>query len=186
MLSNLKKHGDIQMVVGPMFSGKSTEVIRRVRKYRAAKREVLVVKYAADTRYSAECLATHDRSNMEAVSTSTLEQINYLVTDNISVIAVDEGQFYSDIVKYAELWANSGKTVIISALDGTWQRKPFACISELMSLADSVEKLTAVCYKCQETAPFSARITQETEEVVIGGADKYVACCRKCWMELQK
>ena len=136
MLANLKTHGDIQMIVGPMFSGKSTELIRRVRKYRAAKEEVLVVKYEADNRYSAKDLATHDLSSMEAVAASSLEEIEKLVTEETKVIAVDEGQFYPDVVRFAEQWANAGKTVIISALDGTWQRKPFACIATLMSLAD--------------------------------------------------
>eukprot|EP00703_Trepomonas_sp_PC1_P003976 JAP92630.1 Thymidine kinase [Trepomonas sp. PC1] len=185
MLPSLTTHGDIQMIVGPMFSGKSTELIRRVQKYRAAKRMVSVVKFSADTRYSVNDLSTHDKRQMDAIPASNLESIDELVCDS-HVIAVDEGQFYPDIIKYAELWANSGKTVIISALDGTWQRKPFESIAQLMALADSVVKLDAVCYKCQSSASFSARLTNELETVVIGGADKYVACCRKCWQDLQK
>lgn len=171
------------MIVGPMFSGKSTEIIRRVRKYRAAKSSVLVIKYAEDTRYSSEDLATHDRSQLEALPTKVLAAVEPEAM-KYDVIAIDEGQFYPDIVEYAEKWANAGKTIIISALDGTWQRKPFASIAALMSMADQVDKLYAVCYKCGNNAPFSARLTTETEEVVIGGADKYVACCRKCWNEL--
>jgi len=96
------------------------------------------------------------------------------------VIGVDEGQFFDDICIFAEHFANMGKTVIISALDGTYQRKPFGKIPYLVCLAEEVVKLQAVC-QCGKDAAFTKRISDDTEEEVIGGQDKYVACCRTCF-----
>ncbi|KAH0574311.1 Thymidine kinase [Spironucleus salmonicida] len=177
--------GNIQLILGPMFSGKSTELIRRIRKYRAAKRSVLVVKFAADTRYSADQLSTHDMMGLPAVQASRLADVIHLVDATIDVVAIDEGQFYPDLVEHAEALANAGKTVLVTALDGNFLRKPFDVIPPLCALADHVDKLSSVCYSCFQDAPFSARITNDTAEVVIGGADMYVACCRACWNAVQ-
>jgi len=111
---------------------------------------------------------------------STLAEVGETATD-YEVIGIDEGQFFPDIVTFSEQMANMGKIVIIAALDGTFQRKPFNNILELIPLAEDVTKLTAVCTYCQKDASFSKRIGKETEVEVIGGADKYVAVCRGCF-----
>lgn len=97
------------------------------------------------------------------------------------VIGIDEGQFFPDIVPFCEDMANGGKVVIVAALDGTFQRKGFGSILELVPLAESVTKLTAVCMMCYADGSFSKRIGSETAVEVIGGADKYVAVCRACF-----
>jgi len=100
--------------------------------------------------------------------------------EEYDVIGIDEGQFFPDI-RWAELMANSGKVVLIAALDGTYQRKPFENIMNLIPLAENVTKLSAVCMNCFGEASFSKRITEEQSLEVIGGADKYMAVCRDCF-----
>ena len=103
--------------------------------------------------------------------------------DEFDVIGIDEGQFFHDIVTWCEAMANSGKIVLVAALDGTFQRKPFCDILSLVPLAEEVTKLSAVCMSCFQDASFSKRITIEDGETVevIGGADKYMAVCRGCY-----
>ncbi|KPP70063.1 thymidine kinase, cytosolic-like [Scleropages formosus] len=175
--------GQIQVIFGPMFSGKSTELMRRVRRFQVAQYRCLVVKYAKDTRYSEGGVATHDRNTMEAVPASCLQEI-YSLALEATVIGIDEGQFFPDTVEFCEEMANMGKTVIIAALDGTFQRKPFGNILNLVPLAESVVKLNAVCMECFKEASYTKRLGEEKEVEVIGGADKYHAVCRACYSSL--
>jgi thymidine kinase len=109
-----------------------------------------------------------------------LSEIASLVKD-YDVIGIDEGQFYPDVVEMCEQFAAQGKKVIISALDGDFRRKPFGRILELVPMAESVVKLTSICTFCHGDAAFTRRITNETEQEVIGGAESYVSCCRACF-----
>ncbi|XP_034399197.1 thymidine kinase, cytosolic-like [Cyclopterus lumpus] len=175
-----KARGQIQVIFGPMFSGKSTELMRRVRRFQIAQYNCLVIKYAKDTRYSDTGMATHDKSTMEAVPASCLEEMRPLALQ-ACVIGIDEGQFFPDTVAFCEEMANLGKTIIVAALDGTFQRKPFGNILNLIPLAESVVKLHAVCMQCYKEAAYTKRIGIEKEVEVIGGLDKYQAVCRKCY-----
>ena len=177
--------GSLQVIFGPMFSGKSTELQRRLRRHTVANRRVLVVKYAGDNRYdedvgSASRAVTHDLTAMPAVPTRELHNIDN-VAHNYDVIGIDEGQFFDDIAHYCEKWAQAGKTVIVAALDGTFQRKPFKSVLALVPLAEEITKLTAVCTDCAADAAFTARTTKETAVEVIGGATSYKAVCRACY-----
>ncbi|XP_040041839.2 thymidine kinase, cytosolic [Gasterosteus aculeatus] len=175
-----KARGQIQVIFGPMFSGKSTELMRRVRRFQVAQYDCLVIKYTRDTRYSDTGMATHDKSTMEAVPASCLGEMRPLALA-ACVIGIDEGQFFPDTVEFCEEMANLGKTVIVAALDGTFQRKPFGNILNLIPLAESVVKLHAVCMQCYKEAAYTKRIGAEKEVEVIGGADKYQAVCRTCY-----
>ncbi|XP_022063118.2 thymidine kinase, cytosolic [Acanthochromis polyacanthus] len=175
-----KARGQIQVIFGPMFSGKSTELMRRVRRFQIAQYNCLVIKYAKDTRYSDQGMATHDKSTMAAVPANRLGDVRSLALQ-VCVIGIDEGQFFPDTVEFCEEMANLGKTVIVAALDGTFQRKPFGNILNLVPLAESVVKLHAVCMQCYKDAAYTKRIGSEKEVEVIGGADKYQAVCRKCY-----
>nr|XP_033815949.1 thymidine kinase, cytosolic [Geotrypetes seraphini] len=177
-----KMRGQIQVIFGPMFSGKSTELMRRVRRFQVAQYKCLVVKYDKDVRYSVNRLATHDRNMMDAVSASRLKDV-YQEAMASAVIGVDEGQFFSDIVEFCEEMANEGKTVIVAALDGTFQRKAFGGILNLVPLAESVVKLNAVCMECFREAAYTKRLGAEKEVEVIGGADKYHSVCRHCYFQ---
>eukprot|EP00041_Stephanoeca_diplocostata_P015195 m.288391 g.288391 ORF g.288391 m.288391 type:complete len:226 (+) comp19960_c0_seq11:177-854(+) len=172
--------GSIQLILGPMFSGKSTELLRRIKRYSIAKNRCLVIKYINDTRYSKDRVSTHDRQEFEATAANKLFDVER-ETDDVDIVGIDEGQFFPDLVPFAEKMASVGKTVIIGALDGTFQRKPFGTILELVPMAEHVVKLNAVCFNCGADAPFSKRIVDDTAVEVIGGADKYVAACRRCF-----
>nr|ACO11457.1 Thymidine kinase [Caligus rogercresseyi] len=172
--------GQIQLIIGPMFSGKSTELIRRLRRLLCAKFKCLIVKYSKDDRYDENGIATHDRTTMDAVSCLTPESLAEKAED-FHVIGIDEGQFFPDIVPFAERMASQNKIVIIAALDSTFQRKGFPHILELIPLAERVTKFNSVCMKCFKEGSFNKRITQEMELEVIGGSESYVSVCRSCY-----
>ncbi|KAJ6253712.1 thymidine kinase [Anaeramoeba flamelloides] len=176
---NYTYDGQIQLILGPMFGGKSSELIRRARKYSIANKKCTVIKFARDTRYSVDKCSTHDKVMMDAVPcTGKLSEVEDKVKD-YDVIGIDEGQFFEDIVEFSEHMANLGKVVIIAALDGTFERKPFGRVLELVAKAEQVIKLNAVCMLTYKDAAFSKRISQEKEVQVIGGSDKYVAVSRE-------
>jgi len=179
-LKNGGSRGQIQLILGPMFSGKSTELIRRLKRYQVAQYSCLIVKYAKDTRYDDTGIATHDRQTLKAVSATVLAQLTDKAA-NYDVIGIDEGQFFPDVMEWSEKMANAGKMVMIAALDGTFQRKPFANIMELVPLAEYVVKLHAVCMNCFGEGSYTKRISEDQEVEVIGGADKYMAVCRRCY-----
>ncbi|XP_051851445.1 thymidine kinase, cytosolic isoform X1 [Antechinus flavipes] len=176
-----KIRGQIQVILGPMFSGKSTELMRRVRRFQIAQYKCLVIKYAKDTRYG-KSFSTHDRNTMEALPACLLRDVAQDALA-VTVIGIDEGQFFPDIVEFSETMANAGKTVIVAALDGTFQRKAFGNILNLIPLAESVVKLTAVCMECFREAAYTKRLGVEKEVEVIGGADKYHSVCRLCYFK---
>ncbi|XP_067914474.1 thymidine kinase, cytosolic [Heterodontus francisci] len=175
-----KVKGQIQIIFGPMFSGKSTELMRRVRRFQIAQYDCLVIKYAKDIRYSKEDLATHDKFTMKAVPATKLSEVRQEAL-KCAVIGIDEGQFFPDCVEFAEEMANKEKTVIVAALDGTFQRKAFGNILNLVPLAESVVKLSAVCMECYREAAYTKRLGTEKEVEVIGGTDMYRATCRLCY-----
>lgn len=155
--------------------------MRRVRRFQIAQNKCLVIKYAKDTRYS-NSFCTHDRNTMDALPACLLRDVAQEAL-GVAVIGIDEGQFFPDIVEFCEWMANAGKTVIVAALDGTFQRKAFGNILNLVPLAESVVKLTAVCMECFREAAYTKRLGMEKEVEVIGGADKYHSVCRLCYFK---
>jgi thymidine kinase len=162
-----------------MFAGKSTELIRRTRRYARTKKNVLVIKYKADTRYSVESVSTHDRLEHRAESCSMLSEVNHLL-DNVDVVAIDEGQFFPDLLSFADRVANSGRVVIIACLDADFLRAPFGDVCHLVPRAELITKLTAVCNRCTADAAFTLRTTSATQQELIGGAEMYEPVCRSC------
>tara|TARA_R110002050_G_scaffold140449_4_gene265252 strand:- start:256 stop:762 length:507 start_codon:yes stop_codon:yes gene_type:complete len=138
-----------------------------------------VVKYAKDDRYSEECASTHDKQTWKAFPCTTLA--SFTEADDFDVIGIDEGQFFPDVVEFTEDMANRGKVVIVAALDGTFQKQPFGTVLNLVPLAESVVKLSAVCMMCHQRASFTRRLGNETQVELIGGTDKYLSVCRKCF-----
>lgn len=173
--------GQIQLIMGGMFSGKSTELMRRFRRYLLGGKRCILLKYADDTRYcsdNVQKVVTHDRISEDAVAVRHLYDVD---VSDFDVICIDEGQFMKDLVGFCDEMARGGKVVVVAGLDGSFLRKPFQNIAELIPLADHVDKLTAICMRCGNDAPFTKCISQETEFQVIGGADKYEARCRTCF-----
>jgi len=174
--------GKIQLIFGPMFSGKTTELIRRMKRYQIANYSCLIVKYAKDDRYDKDGIATHDKQTLQAtVSASRLTPDVLELAARHEVVGVDEGQFFPDVVTFCEQLADQGVVVIVAALDGTYQRCGFGDILQLVPLAESVIKLTAVCMVCFGEAAFTKRKGHEKEVEVIGGQDKYLSVCRECY-----
>lgn len=174
--------GRIEIIIGPMFAGKTTELMRRVKREIHARRRCFVIKYSKDTRYDAENVASHDKLTLKATaSVSRLSDAGDEWREH-DVIAIDEGQFFPDLLDFCEKVADAGKVVVVSALDGDFQRRPFGKICELIPMAESVTKLTAVCMMCHsEEAPFTRRTVSSSQQELIGGADMYIATCRACY-----
>lgn len=182
--------GRLELVIGPMFAGKSSELLRRLRRHELAGRSVALVKYARDVRYEDEAkqagrqVITHDCSGRLATAVDRLGDLSGSQT-SAQVIGIDEGQFMPDLVEYCSKWSDEGKIVIVAALDATFLRKPFANVTDLIAQAESVHKLAAVCVVCGRDAAFSFRIPGNGDQVeAIGGADMYEARCRRCFVGL--
>lgn len=175
--------GHIEVVLGPMFSGKTTELIRRLRRYNCAGKRCHLIKYAHDDRYSADKAATHDRQEADAVGATVLDlsdATTFPVTA-ADVFGIDEGQFFPNLSTVAERLASMGKIVVIAALNGTYQRKTFGDVHNLLPIAEKIDVLNAVCMMCKRDAAFTKRLDDKADVVEdIGGAEKYVAVCRKC------
>ncbi|XP_052766622.1 thymidine kinase, cytosolic-like [Mya arenaria] len=180
IISHAKKMGNIQVIFGPMFSGKTTELMRRMKRYQIANYSCLVVKYAKDIRYDKENIATHDRQTLPAVAATKLADLEEEALQ-YEIIGIDEGQFFPDVVSFCDEMADKGKVVIVAALDGTFQRKGFGNILNLVPLAENVIKLSAVCMTCNSDGYFTKRMTTDQSVEVIGGADMYRAVCRDCF-----
>ncbi len=175
--------GKLNLIIGPMFSGKSTMLLTRYRRYGIAGKRCLLVKYAGDMRYteSEERVVTHDQVSYRATSCRLLAEIAELV-HTYDVICIDEIQFYPDAAQYCDEWANAGLIVEACGLSGDFRRRPFEQISLLIALCDDVEHVKAVCRATGQDAPFSKRTSKEEEQEVIGSTDKYQAVSRLCYL----
>ena len=172
--------GRIELIVGPMFAGKTTEMLRRIDRAELGRHKCVIMKYAKDNRYSIDKVSTHDYEMHDAISCCELipyfkECLQY------EFIGIDEGQFFPDVVDFSEKLANLGKTIIVAALDGTFQRKPFGRVLELISKCETITKLTAVCKRTGNDAPFTMRTIQSNSIELIGGSEMYLACSRSAF-----
>ncbi|CCD83222.1 thymidine kinase [Squirrelpox virus] len=175
--------GQIQVILGPMFSGKSTELLRRMNVLRSAGQKCVMIKHANDARYG-DNVATHDKVLHPAISATMLWETMPDVL-NADVVGIDEGQFFIDLVEFCEDMANAGKIVIVAALDGTFQRTLFGSVYQLLPLAESFVKLSSVCVECLYKASFTRRLGNNTEIVQIGD-EGYQPVCRLCYFKHQQ
>ena len=172
----------IESIFGPMFAGKTSELMRKIKRHQLAQKNCLVINFHADNRYTNEQKVTsHDKISIDAIKVKTLSDISSKQINHIEVIGIDEGQFFSDLIEQSEKWANAGKIVIIAALDCTYQKKPFNRVTDLLAISEKVTKLSAVCMDCGKDASFTKRTTSEGEIELIGGLDKYKPVCRACF-----
>lgn len=177
--------GKLYMILGPMFSGKSSELIRRYRRTKLADKETILIKYSEDKRYSdKDEIVTHDGVTIKAVSCSELFEIKINETE-IDTVCIDEIQFYSDSVEFCKMLMDMGIDVIVSGLNGSYLQKPIGRVLELIPLAHDIEFLRAVCYYCKsdDGGCYSLRETEDEHEFVIGGSELYHACCGLCYNE---
>ena len=174
----------IEVIFGPMFSGKTTELLRRVRRYNIRDDRCILFK-TRDSRYPEDFdkVVSHDQTNwLHAIACDRLFD-ELQAAKEADVIGIDEGQFFPDLAEFAESMARMGKIVIIAALDSDYRREAFGSILSIVPKAESVTKLSSICYICKEDASFTARLTSETEVKVVGAFDKYRPVCRACYEE---
>jgi thymidine kinase len=174
--------GRLEVIVGPMFSGKSEELIRRLKRARIARQRVACFKPDIDLRYHRTAIASHSSQTHEASTISNVEQLRAALAaqlDEVEVIGIDEAQFLDEsIIPLALELVHLGKRVLIAGLDTTFSNEPFGPIPALMALADEITKLSAVCMVCGAPAIHTQRLGQSQELVVVGAAGLYEARCR--------
>jgi len=182
-LARAARHtGRVEVIVGSMFSGKTEELIRRVKRALYARQVVQAFKPRIDDRYDAMRIVSHGETAIDAVAVATSESLLSRVDDATQLVAVDEAQFFDrGIVEVANTLADSGRRVVLAGLDQDYRGRPFPPMPDLMAIAEDVTKVRAVCSVCGADASRSQRLQPEAGTVLVGGADKYEARCRACF-----
>jgi thymidine kinase len=176
------REGCIEAISGGMFSGKSEELVRRMRRAAIARQTVQVFKPAADTRYEPHRLITRDKRELEAVSVTCSHDLRQKLLAAVQVVGIDEAQFFDDgLVDLVSELADSGVRVIVAGLDLDYLRRPFGPMPRILAMAEYVDKVHAVCMRCGAPAHYSQRIAGGGEQLQVGDADSYEARCRRCY-----
>ncbi|MEA1902828.1 MAG: thymidine kinase [Actinomycetota bacterium] len=174
--------GWVEVICGPMFSGKSEELIRRVTRSKIARIPIQVFKPRLDDRYAEEEVVSHSALKIEATPVEDSIQLLKAITDVTQVIGIDEGQFFDDgLVEIVDNLAATGKQVIIAGLDTDYLRRPFEPIPSLCDRAEYVTKMLAVCHRCGGPGMYTQRTVASDDLVVLGATDSYEARCRMCY-----
>ncbi|NNF04851.1 MAG: thymidine kinase [Rhodothermales bacterium] len=173
--------GWIEVVCGSMFSGKTEELIRRMRRARFARQHVEIFKPAMENRYADDAVVSHDESALTSTSVAAAGQIVLLASD-ADVVGIDEAQFFGmDLVEVCQDLAADGKRVIVAGLDQDWRGQPFEPMPQLMAIAEYVTKLHAICVVCGAPANHSQRLVGGGERVLLGATESYEPRCRECF-----
>src|SRR6202451_4088735 len=174
--------GWIEVVCGPMFSGKSEELIRRLRRAKIARKRVQVFKPVLDDRYSLDEIVSHGDQRMKSEAVSSANEIARKIDPRSQVIGVDESNFFGpELAEVASHLADEGKQVIIAGLDTDYLGRPFSPMPELLCLAESITKMLAICMRCGNPAKHTQRLVESTDLIVVGAAGMYEARCRRCF-----
>ena len=183
---NSGKAGSIEVICGSMFSGKTEELIRRMRRAQFAKQKVEIFKPAMDVRYSEESIVSHDRNSILSTPVETSGNI-LLLSGDIDVVGIDEAQFFDDgLVDVCNQLANQGVRVIVAGLDMDFKGKPFGPMPRLCAIADDVTKVHAICMHCGNPAQFSHRTANNDKLVMLGETESYQPLCRVCYNKMMK
>ena len=181
-----KKVGVIEVIAGSMFSGKTEELIRRLKRAKIARQKVEIFKPEVDVRFSKTEVVSHDENSIQSTPVGNSANI-LLLTGNVDVIGIDEAQFFDKgLVEVVIKLANMGIRVIVAGLDMDFKGKPFGPIPELMAVADHIDKVHAICVKCGNVAQFSHRLSDKEQTVLLGEKDVYEPLCRGCFRELNQ
>ncbi len=176
-----KDLGWIEVITGSMFSGKSEELIRRLRRAQIARQRVAIFKPAMDNRYSDDHIVSHNEQKIPSRAVKSAKEILALSRD-AQVVGIDEAQFLgTEVVEVCEKLASQGKRVIVAGLDQDYRGVPFEPMPHLLAIAESITKTLAICVKCGNPANKTQRITKDRDRVVLGATDVYEARCRKCY-----
>lgn len=184
LVGETHRRGRIEVVCGSMFSGKTEELIRRLRRAEFAKQKVEIFKPAIDTRYSDIEVVSHDRHSIMSTPVDTSSSI-LLLSSDIEVVGIDEAQFFDDGLPYVcnEL-ADRGVRVIVAGLDMDFKGKPFGPMPALCAIADEVTKVHAICVKCGALAYVSHRLVANDKRVMLGEQTEYEPLCRECYRKV--
>jgi thymidine kinase len=181
------RNGSIEVICGSMFSGKTEELIRRVRRARIARQKVHVFKPSIDTRYAQREVTSHNGIQIEAVPVASVDELRELVEPDTTVVAIDEVQFYEgDVVAVCEDLADHGVRVVVAGLDTDFRGVPFGPVPELMARAEKVDKLQAICVVCGGQASRTQRLIDgqpaayDDPVILVGASEVYEARCRAC------
>ncbi len=176
-----KKTGSIEVIAGSMFSGKTEELIRRLKRAKIARLKVEIFKPAMDTRYSVAEVVSHDENSILSTPVENSGNI-MLLTGDVDVIGIDEAQFFdTGLIDVCISLANMGIRVIIAGLDMDFKGKPFGPIPGLMAVADHITKVHAICMRCGDVAQFSHRLSNTDKLVLLGEKNEYEPLCRSCF-----
>lgn len=184
-------NGYLELILGPMFSGKTSKLVEIHKQCLFCNIPVVAINYAEDTRYSDTMMSTHDRTMIPCIrgvqiKDLAVDPVNGFAIRSAAVILINEGQFFPDIVDYVRKWVDiDNKRVYICGLDGDFMRAPIGPMNDLIPFCDKIDKLTSLCSKCRDgtRGVFSFRVTNETEQKLIG-CSNYIPVCRRCYNEL--
>ena len=181
-MSRRHELGSIEVICGSMFSGKTEELIRRLRRAQIAKQQVIIFKPVIDNRFADDHIVSHNSQRLRSEPVASADEILQKAGD-AQVVAIDEGQFFDDhLIVVCNTLAARGVRVIIAGLDMDFRGKPFEPMPQLMAIAERVTKIQAICIQCGEPANFTQRLTRAKDRVVVGATDTYEARCRKCFV----
>ena len=181
MLSIVAKDtGWIEVICGPMFSGKSEELIRRLRRAEIARLKVAIFKPLIDDRYATSHIVSHSSQRISSIPVASATEISEKAAD-AQVVGIDEAQFFdNDLIQVCQRLADKGKRVIVAGLDQDFRGKPFEPIPQLLAIAEYITKTLAICVKCGNPASRTQRLSKDSERVIVGAGDLYEARCRSC------
>jgi thymidine kinase len=178
-----ERRGSIEVICGSMFSGKTEELIRRLKRARIAHLKVEIFKPSLDVRFNQEAVVSHDSNSIASFPVDHSQKI-LLLADQVDVVGIDEAQFFDDqIVSVCETLASRGIRVIVAGLDMDYLGKPFGQMPQLLAIADFITKLHAICVKCGNLANISFRKAADDSQILLGATDSYEPRCRKCYHE---
>lgn len=184
--NNSERSGWVEVICGSMFSGKTEELIRRLKRAKIAKQKVEIFKPVIDTRYDDEDVVSHDANTIRSTPVQSSSQI-LLMANDFDVVGIDEAQFFdNELASVCNMLANNGIRVIVAGLDMDYLGKPFGPIPELMAIAEYVTKVHAICPHCGDLANYSHRTVDQDGQVMLGETDVYEPLCRRHFVEKKK
>jgi thymidine kinase len=177
-----RSRGHVEVITGGMFSGKSEELVRRLRRAAIARQQVQVFKPSTDTRNEPELLVTRDKRQLDAIPVADAAELAAKLEMGVQVVGIDEAQFFDEgLVDLVQELADRGLRVIVAGLDLDFRRQPFGPLPRILALAEFVDKMHAICVRCGGIAHYSQRISGGSEQVQVGDGESYEARCRRCY-----
>ncbi len=187
--------GILNLIIGPMFSGKTTELIRIYNKYNITtpnskeNSQIMVINHISDKRYSNDSVCSHNLEQINSISLKNLNDYYSLFKNGYedcnNIILIDEAQFFEDLYDFCKnIVDTTNKTIYVFGLSGDYKREKFGQILDLIPIADNIKHLKALCYNCQifKEASFTKRVVNDKKQISVGGNDKYIAVCRDCYL----